>query len=172
MTDHQQLLAPQNDKAQEPEEEDSQKEEVEKFDYRVPAIPAYTANILNHLFLVTTPYWIAEFIIYCVKGRMIRKGVLPVDWFILFFWLISNTLATTFGISSIRRSKCGYKIVLYLLCAILCVFFTIYIVSLSSTILLVEFILSIVMLIVQILTLIATIISFLIQLTPQKAKSA
>ncbi|OHT16450.1 hypothetical protein TRFO_02714 [Tritrichomonas foetus] len=148
-------------------------DDIHTYEYKVPAIPAYIAFALNYSYFWMVPYWIAEFILFCVKDRLVRNGVGTGDWVILFLWVIAQPVSTILGISSIKQGSCQLcsPFWFYILIGIISIFFTIYIASLVNTILLLEIILSVITIIIQIILFFGTSISFFIQMSPPKSKS-
>jgi hypothetical protein len=127
-------------------------------EYKPPQLPAYTAVSLHYWYFWAVPYWITEFILFCIKGRVLEDGVSDGDWVILFLWLIAEVFGCYMSIRSIQKIDFG-AILLFVLCAFARAFFTIYIFKICSTILFIELVTSVITLIGQILLILSTAIS-------------
>ena len=134
------------------------------YDYQAPVIPAYTAAGLFYSFYWMVPFWITEFIIHCVKGRAFEDGVSDADWVVLFFWLVFEIGQNFCAITSIKKAECVLcnPFWLYLLFAILGIFFTVYMLAIGNTVLFIEMVTCIITVIIQCVLFIGTIISFII----------
>jgi hypothetical protein len=129
--------------------------------YKTPALPAYTAWGLYHASFWMIPYWISEFIILCVKDRMLEDGVGGFDWIALFFWLIAEVIGNYLAIRAIRRADWTITspVWFFILVTLLRCFLTFWLFVGANTVLRFEVIVGVITVILQIVLFLATIIS-------------
>ncbi|OHS99432.1 hypothetical protein TRFO_08351 [Tritrichomonas foetus] len=145
---------------------------IDVYTYKVPAFPAYVACVLHYTYFWMVPYWITQFIIFCTKGRLLERGVALADWIILFLWAIAAVLGNFLAERSVKQTQCAVcsPFWFFIIIDIVSIFFTVYFIALSNTILFFEFITSVITLILQCLLFVGTFISFCIVTRPIKVK--
>lgn len=134
----------------------------QSYDYKAPALPAYTAAGLHYICFWMIPFWITEFTMYCVKSRAFQDGVSDGDWVVLFLWLVFEIMENFLGRTSIKKAECVLcsPFWLYLLFSIMTIFFTIYMIAIVNTVMMIEMVTCLVTVIIEVVMLLGVIASF------------
>jgi hypothetical protein len=129
--------------------------------YKTPALPAYTAWAIYYASFWLIPYWISEFIILCVKERMLEDGVGPFDWIALFFWLIAEIIGNYLATRAIRCADWTITspVWFFILLTFFRCFLTFWLFIGANTVLRFEVITGVVTVVMQILLFFGTVIS-------------
>lgn len=135
--------------------------------YRAKLLPAIVATSFYYSFYWMVPYWITEFIIFLVKGRILEEGTKPVDWFLLFFWIFFELIMIVMGLMTFRLPKCTH-LIFFVLTSIGAFLFSIAIITWVNVTLYIEVILTVITIIIQLLELILGIIVCVMQRGPMK----
>lgn len=113
-----------------------------------PLFPALVALLLHKSYYWMVPYWVVLLFFYAVKSYILTSGVSGLDWFFLFLWVPAQILSTFFGIRFIKLPGNTFFWVFFV-CSIISVMLTVYFVTITSTVLFLEYVMSIITVIVQ-----------------------